>query len=529
MTAVNRYTFKRAASSEELTQIHRLNHQIFVDEVGQHEATGTRLLVDQFDDKNQYFIAKRDDLLVGMISVHDKPPFSVAHKLADPRILEDLGSQLLEVRLLAIHPDERNTRVLAGLLYAVFSYARNGGYSHLVISGVEKQLPMYERLGFQAIGPAVSRGKAEFTPMAVRIKDFPAKTVNRFQRWALGSSRVCLLPGPVHVSAGVQSAFAGPSESHRSCQFVAEFEDVRARLRQLAGGMGVALFPGSGTLANDVVGAAIAADRTKHAGLILANGEFGRRLLRHATRWRLHHHALDFEWGTPWDLTAVAECLASKPSIDWIWAVQLETSTGMSNDIGGLLRLAREHGIDVYLDCTSGFGAAELDLRSVTLATTVSGKSIGGYAGAAIVFADEKVIERFTPDAFPVSLDLPAALLSTGPLTTFSSQVIKALRQAVMEQGPQKWEQYRELGNFVRQNLQATRLTPLVSGPQAAPVVTSFQPRNGTSAAATIKRCAAAGFTIGGESGYLLERNWLQIATMGDVSIEDLPPLFEAL
>ncbi len=528
MPGLNRYVFKRAASTEELQQIHRLNHQIFVEEVGQHEATGTSLLIDQFDQKNYYFIAKRDDLLVGMVSVHDQPPFSVANKLANPAALEMLGPHLLEVRLLAIRPDERNTKVLAGLLYAVFKYAYSGGYSHLIISGVQKQLAMYERLGFRAIGPPVSRGKAEFTPMAVSVNDLSAKTLARFHRWA-SSNRICLLPGPVHASLSVRRAFASPSESHRSESFVEEFEEVRARLQALSGGLRVALFPGSGTLGNDVVGAAIAADPTRHRGLVLANGEFGRRLARHAARWRLPHRMLDWEWGTPWDLGSVAECLEKQEDIDWIWAVQLETSTGMVNDTERLLRLASERGVEVYLDCTSGFGAASLDFRSVALATTVSGKSLGGYAGAAIVFASEKSIERFARDMFPVSLDLPAALSSRGPLTTFSSQVIKSLCQALAEQGPQKWDQYSELGNYVRRKLLAAGLAPIVDGSQAAPVVTSFKPRQNSSSAATIKRCAAAGFTVGGESGYLLERGWLQIATMGDVAVDDLAPLFKIL
>ena len=181
------YTFKNAATPKEFGEIHRLNHEIFVDEVGQHEPTDTGLLIDQFHQKNTYFIAKRGDSLVGMVAVHDQPPFSVESKMADPSVLAALGSKLLEVRLLAIHRDERNTRVFAGLLYAVLKHARVGGYSDLIISGVQQNLRMYERLGFRPIGSAVIRGKAQFTPMAVRISDIPEDTVKRFRRWATGS------------------------------------------------------------------------------------------------------------------------------------------------------------------------------------------------------------------------------------------------------------------------------------------------------------------------------------------------------
>lgn len=176
------YRFEEA-TPEEFPAIHRLNHQIFVDEVGQHEPTGTGLLIDHFHEKNTYFIAKAGDVLVGMISASDEPPFSVASKLTDYSALTVLGSGLLEVRLLAIHPDHRKGLVLAGLLYAVLKHAYSGGYSHVIISGVQKHLQMYERLGFRAIGPAVIRGKAAFTPMALCIRDIPLRTVNRFRRW----------------------------------------------------------------------------------------------------------------------------------------------------------------------------------------------------------------------------------------------------------------------------------------------------------------------------------------------------------
>lgn len=529
MPAVSSYTFKMAATSEEFAEIHRLNHQIFVDEVGQHEPTSTGRLIDQFHEKNIYFIAKRGDLLVGMISVHDQPPFSVASKLRDSSVLTALGSGLLEVRLLAIHSDERNSRVFAGLLYAVLIHACAGRYTHLIISGVEKHLRMYARFGFRAIGPAVSRGKTEFTPMALLISDIPLKTVNRFRKWATGSKPVCLLPGPVQVSLAVQLAFAGPPVSHRSPAFIAEFEEIRARLQQLSGGMQVGLFPGSGTLANDVVAAAIAADPACKSGLVLANGEFGNRLVRHATRWRLPHTALFSEWGTAWDMESIAACLNQHPDIDWIWAVQLETSTGMLNNTSALLELAQARGIRVYLDCVSGFGAIEPNLRGIAMATAVSGKSLGGYGGAAIVLIRKDTVERFKPEAFPPSLDLPAALKSKGPLMTFPSPVVKALRQALNEQGPDKWARYRALGEFVRENLRASGLETIVDGPDAAPVITTFKLRDGQSPAACMKRCAVAGFTIAGESDYLVKRNWLQIATMGDVRSEDLSLLFAAL
>src|SRR5207248_1582164 len=81
--------------------------------------------------------------LVGMLCAHDRPPFSVAGRMPDPERLADPGVRPLEVRLLAVEPEERHTGVFAGLIWSLYQFARRG-HSHLVISGVENQVPLSE-------------------------------------------------------------------------------------------------------------------------------------------------------------------------------------------------------------------------------------------------------------------------------------------------------------------------------------------------------------------------------------------------
>src|SRR5688500_581427 len=82
-----RYLFKRAETEWELEEVHRLNYRTFVREIPQHSDPGSGRLVDKFHDKNHYFIALSGDQLIGMVSVHDCPPFSVSERLSDPGIL----------------------------------------------------------------------------------------------------------------------------------------------------------------------------------------------------------------------------------------------------------------------------------------------------------------------------------------------------------------------------------------------------------------------------------------------------------
>jgi hypothetical protein len=93
-----RYRFKKAETPEEFEQIFRLNYAVFAGELEQHPAQPGERLVDKFHDRNRYVIALAGDEVIGMIAVHNQPPFSVAAKLADPRVLDGYG-RLLEVRL----------------------------------------------------------------------------------------------------------------------------------------------------------------------------------------------------------------------------------------------------------------------------------------------------------------------------------------------------------------------------------------------------------------------------------------------
>jgi N-acyl-L-homoserine lactone synthetase len=169
------YQITVASTPEQLEEVYRLNYATFVTELGQYEGDGSGRLVDKFDEKNTYLIALRDSRVVGMVTVHGKPPFSTEQRLADPSILKSIGGRLLEVRLLAIDPGERQRMVFAGLLWYVQEYAREKGYTHLLISGHVKRVAIYERLGFRPLGPPVRSGHAAYIPMTVALENMPKR------------------------------------------------------------------------------------------------------------------------------------------------------------------------------------------------------------------------------------------------------------------------------------------------------------------------------------------------------------------
>ena len=185
-----RYRFKRATSPEELEQVFRLNHDVFAEELAQHQADGSGRLVDKFHDKNVYYVAIHDGIILGMIALHDQPPFSVAGKLANPdAVLSKLG-RLIEVRLLAVEPAHRNGRVMAGLMLQAYHHARPNGqrlYDTFIISGHASKADVYHEIGYRDIGPAVKSGEALYIPMAVSMDDVAERQARWARRLGVGS------------------------------------------------------------------------------------------------------------------------------------------------------------------------------------------------------------------------------------------------------------------------------------------------------------------------------------------------------
>ena len=581
---LGRYTFKQAQTKDEYKAIHHLNYRTFVREIPQHTDPGNGELVDKFHDKNTYFIAMRDGTMAGMVSVHDQPPFSIESRLPDTDILRELHGRLMEIRLLAVEPNERHSLVFAGLLWSLYNYALDKGYTHLLISGVSERVRLYKRLGFHPIGEAVIQGEASFVPMVLDMNQIPDEVIAREPMWtgkmkragddsvpmaviqrngnskawqnqhdpstpddhqcetlpdnqtdasSLSKPIFSFLPGPVQIEDRVIRAFAEPPISHRDIPFIRKFERTRRILSELVGGFQVAIMPGSGTLANDVIAANLAADRDIKRGIVLVNGEFGYRLVNQVRRFGLDADILEYQWGKPWNFDQIADALRENEEINWIWGVHLESSTGMVNDIQQLRHCAEDTGrvIKVCCDCVSSLGSIPINATGLHLVSGASGKSLGSFAGVSIIFAPEHALDTVDVNRVPNYYDARAWIETDGPRFTFPSPLLLALdaaldRYATVEARNEKFSQYEALGQFVRRELRRLGVNPLVDGENAAPVITSFDTPFNLSCKDFLTICRGWGYELSGLSKYLAKRQWAQIATMGNMTIRDCAPFF---
>ena len=196
----------------------------------------------------------------------------------------------------------------------------------------------------------------------------------------------------------------------------------------------------------------------------------------------------------------------------WLWAVHLETSTGTVNDVKTLLAIARLSGSVVALDCVSSLGAVPIasEAGPLFLASGVSGKSLGSYAGLAFVFVSKTCKSLLAGKTLCTSFDLLNMLRTRGPVSTVPSPSLFALACALQEHYGSsasirhRFQDYSSLGSTCAGSCRAIGIEPLVPDEIAAPNITTFV----LPTASFSSRCLAAGYQIASESNYLRARNW---------------------
>ena len=495
-----------------------MNHGTFTSEIPQHPPQANGRLRDPFHDENHYILALHGAEVVGMVALRARRPFSLDAKLPDLDRHLPPHRSLCEVRLLAIKPEHRAPGVFRGLLESLVKECGRRGHDLAVISGALRQAKLYHHMGFEDFGPVVGTEEAPYQPMFLRAEVFGKKFEGVLEP-------VNFLPGPVPIPADVRRALNRPARYHRGPVFRNLFEETRAGLKKLSGAPFVQVLLGTGTLANETVAAQLSL--LEGPGLVLSNGEFGDRLLEQAHRWRLDFRTVQSEWGKPLDLGLVATVMDQEPRARWIWAVHGETSTGVLNPIQALKDLCGARGADLALDCVSTLGAVPLNLKGVRFAAATSGKALAGFPGLAIVFHDRPLEPS---EYLPRYLDLGTWDQAEGTPFTHSSNLVGALAQAL--------KRFDGDGPFQALAAQSLRLRracdelglPVLAPPEGAHpcAITLALPRE-ISAAAFGEEMAARHIQLGWQSGYLRNRNWIQVCLMVPHPEEDFAHLLKSL
>ncbi len=524
---MKRYQVKIASEPDEWRQVRELNYRTFAEEIPQHTPNADRSLVDRFEEESTYLICLCDETVVGMLAPRSKRPFSLDEKLPDLDSFLPPHHSACEIRLLAIDPEHRSGRVLASLFELLFEFFETHGHDLGLISGTPRQAKLYRHLGFTAFGPLVGTEAAPYQPMyqfREQIRERGAEP----EHPALGQITrrvVNLMPGPVDTPSQVQAALSGRPMSHRSILFRQLLERTCAMLCDLTQAEEANVATGSGTLANDLVAGQI----VQHGGhgLILVNGEFGNRLVDHATRMGLAFETLTLPWGDTFSEAALRKAVADGDAISWIWAVHAETSTGVLNELAMLKRIAAEFELMLCLDCISSLGVVPCDLRGVALASGVSGKGLRCMAGLAMVFHDGKLPAPTRP--LPRYLDLQLYQESGVPFT-LSSNLLKALNGCLEHLNPaDRYAQTEDQAAWLRNELAKTGIAPLAAAEHSFPGALTLPVPSNLDSVEVGDALQRAGWLLNYRSQYLVQRNWLQVCPMSQITQTELEPLADLL
>jgi aspartate aminotransferase-like enzyme/GNAT superfamily N-acetyltransferase len=516
----------RIATDADLDDIRRLNHQTFVTEIPQHAPRQDGRLVDRFEGVSTFFVVRDGDKLAGMLALRDERPFSLDAKLPDLDRYLPAGWKPCEIRLLAVEPGYRHGVVLRALLMRLVEECEVRGLDMAVISATTRQLKLYTHMGFVPFGPLVGTEEAAFQPMYVTRE---AAVAHAGSFLGLTSDRsaepAMFLTGPVTLSPEVRRRVEGPLRSHRSPEFAEDLAQIRRSLFSLIGARHVAVFSGSGTLANDAVAAQLARDGAP--AVVCSNGEFGERLVDHARRHRIEHEAVRVPWGSPLPMDRVIKA-ARRIGAGWIWMVHHETSTGMLNDLDALREAGGVVGARLALDVASSVGSVPLTLDGVSFAAAVSGKALGAVAGLSVVCCDE--LPQSGEESMPRYLDLARYLDGDGVPYTQSSMLVGALATALATTDwTARYAAIVAADGVLRARMAASGHEPLVSGADASPSVATWQAGSARDTAELAARMHNAGFAISWESGYLRARQWLQTSFMGDFDTAAVAPMADNL
>jgi alanine-glyoxylate transaminase/serine-glyoxylate transaminase/serine-pyruvate transaminase len=288
------------------------------------------------------------------------------------------------------------------------------------------------------------------------------------------------VPGPTNVPDRVQRAMVVAMEDHRSSKFpdltLPLFQDLKQVFKTTEGQ--VFIFPSSGT-----GGWEAALTNTLSPGdKVLASrfGQFSHLWIDLAQRIGLDVQVLDEEWGTGVKPDKIESILKAdtEQKIKAVLAVQNETATGVTSDIGAVRKAidAAGHNALLYVDGVSSIGSIDfrMDEWRVDLAVAGSQKGLMLPAGLGIVAASPRALAAYkTAQCKRVYFDFGDMIKAnaTGyfPYTP-ALPMLYGLREALKilfeEKLEHVFERHNVLASGVRAAVKAWGLEPCAKGPE---------------------------------------------------------------
>lgn len=189
--------------------------------------------------------------------------------------------------------------------------------------------------------------------------------------------QILLIPGPTPVPPRVLRAMCRPMINHRGPEYESFFEQLLSKLRAVFGTKGdVIVFPASGTGAMEAAVANLLSPGD--AVLVTSIGHFGDRFADIASAFGADVKVLSFPWGKAVEIEEVERAFKSADkTYRALLVTHNETSTGVTNPIQPLAKLARENEALLIVDAISSLGAIELPMDDWDVDVVIGGSQKG--------------------------------------------------------------------------------------------------------------------------------------------------------
>ncbi len=292
------------------------------------------------------------------------------------------------------------------------------------------------------------------------------------------------IPGPTPCPPEVLKAVGRQMIDHRGKEFKEILLRVTENLKtvfQTKNDLLILTCSGTGGLEAAVVNTFSPGDKV----LAVSIGVFGERFADIARTYGTEVIQLDFEYGTAADPDLVRKALNDNKDIKGVLMTHNETSTGTTNDIAALSKVAKEFDKLTLVDSISGMGSLDLPVDELGLDVVVAGSQKGWMVppGLAMVSVSEKAwkanaaakIPRFYMDFGKAKKFLADGETPWTPAVSTFFGFDVALKMMLKEGLANIFARHAAIGALTRKEIRSRGLQILPDDKHASNVVTAVR------------------------------------------------------
>src|ERR1700682_5282482 len=167
------------------------------------------------------------------------------------------------------------------------------------------------------------------------------------------------VPGPTPLPERVVRSMSRPMIDHRGPEFAAILSEITAgakRVFKTSSDLVLLSCSGTGGLESAVANLISPGDEV----VVALCGNFGERFAALASAYGADVVKLEAEWGQPVDPDDLARVLEQHPKANVVLLTHNETSTGLTNPLSKLARVARDAGKIVVVDGVSSMSSIDM-------------------------------------------------------------------------------------------------------------------------------------------------------------------------